>query len=339
MPEDSGLRDEQIINTLRDEYGLRVEKISILPLGADPNTCVYHVETKDETRFFVKVKKGDFNEASVTIPSFLGNSGIKQVIPALATQTGQLWADLTPFKLILYPFVEGHPAFEGIMSNQQWLEFGAALKRFHSSNIPANITSKIQADNFSPRWRDKIKTILGNIEKQTFDESVALELANFLKSKKCEILEIVNRAEQLAEYLLEQPLEFILCHADIHGWNLLIDNNGALHIVDWDWLIFAPKERDLMFIGGGHGDSGYTPQEEETMFYKGYGQTNINQNALAYYRYDRILNDMAEDCHLISLPDEEEENRKEALEDVKSMFLPNGKIEMAYRSDKVFKKR
>ena len=338
MLEKPEIRNEQIINSLRDEYGLSVEKISFLPLGADPNTSVCHVITKDETRYFVKVKKGGFNEASVAIPNFLSTSGIRQVIPALTTQTGQLWANLTPFKVILYPFVEGHPAFEGIMSNQQWLEFGAALKQFHNTNIPANITSSIQKDNFSPRWRDKIKTILGNIEQQTFGESVARELANFLKSKKGEMLEIVKRAERLAQLLLEQLPEFILCHADIHGWNLLIDNNGALYIVDWDWLIFAPKERDLMFIGGGHGDSGYTPQEEETMFYQGYGQTNINQNAIAYYRYDRILNDMAEDCQLILLSDEEEENRKEALEDIKSMFLPNGKIEMAYRSDKVFKK-
>jgi len=338
MPEKSDIRDEQIINALRDEYGLQVEKISFLPLGADPNTSVCHVVAKDETRYFVKVKRGDFNEASVAIPNFLSTSGIRQVIPALTTKTGQLWANLTTFKVIVYPFVEGHPAFEGIMSNQQWLEFGAALKKFHTSNIPANLTSSIQKDNFSPRWRDKIKTILGNIEQQTFGESVPGETAIFLKSKKGEILEIVKRAEGLAQILLEQLPEFILCHADTHGWNLLIDNNGALYIVDWDWLIFAPKERDLMFIGGGHGDSGYTPQEEETMFYQGYGQTNINQNAIAYYRYDRILNDMAEDCLLIFLPDEEEENRKEALEDIKSMFLPNGKIETATRADKVFKK-
>jgi len=102
-------------------------------------------------------------------------------------------------------------------------------------------------------------------------------------------------------------------------------------------VIFAPKERDLMFIGGGHGDSGYTPQQEETMFYQGYGQTTINQNAIAYYRYDRILNDIAEDCSLILLSDQEGEDRKAALEDVKSMFLPNGKIETAYSSDKLFK--
>jgi spectinomycin phosphotransferase len=156
-----------------------------------------------------------------------------------------------------------------------------------------------------------------------------------LKIKKDETLELIGRTEQYAQMLLEQRPKFILCHADIHGWNLLIDNNEALYIVDWDTLIFAPKERDLMFIGGGLGDSGYTPQEEETMFYQGYGRTDINQIAIAYYRCERIIEDIAVYCEQIFLSDEGGEDRKESLENVKSNFLPNGTIEMAYQSNKI----
>src|ERR1700752_1397719 len=337
MLKETELKDEKIVRCLRDEYGLSIEKISFLPLGADTNTAVYRAVSKDEMNYFVKLKKGDFNEASVTIPNFLSALGIQQVIPALTTQTGELWANLNPFKVILYPFVEGHPAFEEIMSNQQWFEYGTALKRCHPSHIPANMTSTIQKDNFSPRWRTMVKMFLELIEKETFNELVAMEVADFLKSKKDETLEIVNRAEQLAQMLLEQSPEFILSHGYIHGWNLLIDNRGALYLVDWDGLIFAPKERDLMFIGGGHGNSGYTPQEEETMFYQGYGQTKINQIAIAYYRYQRTIEDMVDDCDQIFLSDRGGQPRKELLEDLKSMFLPNGKIEMAYQSDKVLK--
>src|SRR5688572_1112132 len=281
MPEKPELKDEQILNCLRDEYGLDAENISSLSLGADVNSSVYRVVTKDGTNYFVKLRKWDlFHEASVVIPNFLSALGIKQVIPPLTTQTGQLWANLSPFKMILYPFVGGHAGLDVKMSNQQWFEFGTALKRFHSADIPANITSRIQTDIFSPRWRDTVKMYLERIKEDTFDEHIKIEAADFLKSKKDETLDIVKRAEQLAQMLREELPKFILCHSDIHGYNLLLDNSGALYIVDWDALMFAPKERDLMFIGGGHGDSGYTPQEEEMMFYQGYGQTNINQIAI-----------------------------------------------------------
>jgi spectinomycin phosphotransferase len=337
MLEKPEIKDEQIINCIRDEFGLNVESICLLSLGADVNTSVYRVITKNGINYFVKVRKGNFNQASVTIPSFLSALGIKQVIPPLPTQKGQLWANINPFKVILYPFVEGHAGLEIKMSKQQWFEFGTALKRFHTTDLPLNITSSIQRDNFSSRWRDTVKMHLERVREEVFNEPIKVEAADFLKSKNVETLEIVKRTEQLALMLQEELLEFILCHSDIHGYNLLIDTNGALYIVDWDALIFAPKERDLMFIGGGHGNSGYTPQEEEAMFYQGYGETNINQIAIAYYRYDRIIIDIADDCDLIFLSDEGEEYQAAALEDLKNKFLPDSYIEIAYRSDKVLK--
>jgi spectinomycin phosphotransferase len=236
--------------------------------------------------------------------------------------------------VILYPYVEGHNGFEKSLSDQQWVEFGAALKRFHTADIPMAITSSIQREKFSPQWRDTVKMFLERIEEETFDEPVAVEMAAFLKIKGGETLELVKRAEQFAQMLQEQPPEFILCHADIHAWNLLIDDNDTFYMVDWDTLIFAPKERDLMFVGGGLGGNGHTPQEEEALFYQGYGQTQIDPIAMAYYRYERIIEDIAVYCGQIFLSDEGGEDREQSLEYLKSIFLPNSTIEIACQSDK-----
>jgi spectinomycin phosphotransferase len=339
MLEKPELKAKQIIDCLRAEYGLSVETISFLSLGADVDTSVGRVRTKDRVDYFVKLRRGNFNEASVTIPSFLNASGIEQVIPPLTTRNGQLWTNLYPFKITLYPFVDGQPGLDIKMSEQQWFEFGKALKRFHTANFPEVLTGGIPRDDFSPRWRDFVSTYLVHVEKIAFNKAIEMEAAKVLKFRKAKILEIVRRAEQLALRVQEELLEFILCHSDIHGYNLLIDNKGALYIVDWDGLTFAPKERDLMFIGGGHGDSGYTPQEEEAMFYQGYGDANINQTALAYYRYERIILDIADDCSIIFSSDEDEAHQTAALEDLTNKFLPDCYIEIAYRSDKVSKRR
>jgi spectinomycin phosphotransferase len=332
MLEKPDLKDEIIINCLEDEFGFSIAKLSFLPLGADMNTAVYRAAASEKRVYFVKLRRNDFNKTSVTVPNFLRDSGIKQVIPSLTTQTGKHWASLSPFKVILYPFVEGHNGFEQKLSNAQWSEFGKALKQFHSTHIPLSLTNGINKDNFSPRWRNTVKIFLERIEKEIFHEPIANELANFLRTKKDETLDLVRRTEQLAQKLRKQQPEFILCHADIHGWNLLIDKNGALYMVDWDTLIFAPKERDLMFIGGGLGNSGYTPQQEETMFYQGYGQTNINQTALAYYRCERIVEDLAVYCQQIFSSDEGDEDRKESLKNLKLNFQPNGTMQIAYQS-------
>jgi spectinomycin phosphotransferase len=329
------VREEVILNGLLNEYGLDVKTISPLSLGADVDTSVYHVRSKDENNYFVKLRRENFSEASATIPSFLSTAGMKQVIPPLVTQNGQLWANIDPFKMTLYPFVEGQPGLDIKMSEQQWFEFGLALKQFHTTHFPRTLTNRIQRERFSPQSRDAVIMHLAQIEEVTHFEPCQVEAAGLLKSKKDEVLDVVRRAEQFAQMLQESPPELILSHGDIHGYNLLIDNNGSLYIVDWDGLLFAPKERDLMFIGGGHGNSGYTPEEEETMFYQGYGEANINEIAMAYFRYERIILDIADDYYLLFLSDEGEEIQAAALEDLNNKFLPDSYIEIAYRSDKV----
>ena len=54
----------------------------------------------------------------------------------------------------------------------------------------------------------------------------------------------------------------------------------------------APKERDFMFIRVGIGNVWNKPLEEK-LFYKGCGKTEINSTVLAYYRHERIVEDIA----------------------------------------------
>jgi spectinomycin phosphotransferase len=121
---------------------------------------------------------------------------------------------------------------------------------------------------------------------------------------------------------------------DLHAGNILIDVNGALYIVDWDNPILAPKERDLMYAGGGQFGEARTPQQEEVLFYEGYGPASIDPTALAYYRYERIVEDIAVFCEQIFSTNDGGEDRKQGLRYLMSNFDPNGAIEIAYRSEK-----
>ena len=240
MLEKPNLKDEKIVTCLQNEYGLTIVQIAFLPLGADLNTALYRVVANDEKPYFCKLRRGNFDEAAVAVPKFLGDLGIKQVIPPLTTQTGNLRANLGPFKMSLYPFIEGHNGFEVNLSDQHWVEFGNALKSFHIAAIPPSITHSTRRETYSPKWREIVKSFLARIDGETFKEPIALELAAFLKTKRDETLSLVGRAERLALALQAQDPKFIFCHADIHAGNLLIGNNDELFMVDWDTLIFAP---------------------------------------------------------------------------------------------------
>lgn len=154
------LKDEAIISCLQDNYGLNVEKISFLPLGADFNTVVYRVTTSNKEDYFLKLRSGEFFEASVSVPKHLADLGIKQVIPPLTTQTGQLWTILASFKAILYSYIEGHNSVEAKLPDDQWIQFGASMKKLHSANIPSVIASGVPRETFSSKWREKVKAFL-----------------------------------------------------------------------------------------------------------------------------------------------------------------------------------
>jgi spectinomycin phosphotransferase len=158
---------------------------------------------------------------------------------------------------------------------------------------------------------------------------VAGEVLELLQARRAVILDLVERTEQLAAALKAQVPAFVVCHSDLHAGNLHITGDGTLYIVDWDNPILAPKERDLMYAGAGLCGAGRRPQEEEALFYMGYGQTVVDTAALAYYRYERIIQDIAVYCEQLLLSGEGGEDRVPSLHYLASNFLPDGTIEIA----------
>lgn len=334
MLEKPDIQEGAIVACLQDAYGLRVRQLDFLPLGADHNTAAYRVVAGDGACYFLKLRRGVFDETSVALPSFLRRQGIAPIIAPLPTTAGQLWASLDCFKLVLYPFVEGRDAYEAVLSDRHWYDLGNALKRIHTVDLPPTLLSRLRQETYSPEWRDIVRMWLGRVEDDTFDDPVAASLAEFLTVKRDQILDLAGRAERLAQALQARPPQYVLCHSDIHAGNVLVGTNDAIYIVDWDNPILAPKERDLMFFGGGQGFAGHTAQEEEVLFYRGYGEAQIDPVAIAYYRYERIIEDIAVFCLQLLLTNEGGQDREQSLRYVRSNFLPNGTIDLAYGSDK-----
>ena len=192
----------------------------------------------------------------------------------------------------MYPFVEGQNGFSRNLTDDQWINLGKALRQVHEIDVPPSIQNRIRREAYSPKWREAVRSLYAHIEAEPIGDEIALKLLKFMKENMLAIRRLVDRAEQLGQKLQDQSPKFVLCHSDIHGGNVLMDGNDTIYIVDWDDPIMAPKERDLMFIGGGVANVWNKPHEEK-LFYKGYGKTEVNTTILAYYRHERIVEDIA----------------------------------------------
>jgi spectinomycin phosphotransferase len=217
------------------------------------------------------------------------------------------------------------------VSDRQRIELGTILRRLHTLAAPESLRQRIPHETYAAYWRDLVRGFQARAEDTTFAEPIAAQLAALLRAKRAIVDELIQRAEQLAGLLQTQALEFVVCHADIHAGNLLIDGD-TLYIVDWDTLILAPKERDLMFIGAGI-DNVWRSAREQALFYQGYGATEIHPQALAYYRYERIVEDIAAYCQQLLLTDQGGEDRPEGLRQLVGQFQPGAVIEIAFGSE------
>jgi spectinomycin phosphotransferase len=330
MLEKPNLQDELIISRLQGEYRLHIAELTFLPLGADVNTAVYRVVAEDGAAYILKLRKGDFDEITVSVPAFLKAQGIQSIIAPLQTRARGRWANLSGYKMILYPFIEGKNGYQVELSDRHWLEFGAALKSIHSADVPSELEALIPREMYSGRWRELVKEYQAQAEKDAFEDPTAIKLAEFMKSNRVKIDRLVERANQLALSLRDRSLEFVLCHSDVHAGNILISENDALYIVDWDNPIYAPKERDLLLIGG---NAGWNDARQVDLFYQGYGETEVDGMALAYYRYERIIQDIAAFCAQLFLADEGGEDREQSYEYCTGQFLPGHEVEIACQTD------
>jgi spectinomycin phosphotransferase len=334
MLEKPDLPDDQIITCLQQAYGLQNIALEFLTLGNDSSAAVYKVSTENAT-YFLKIKHGVIPLVTVEVPHYLAESGIPQIVSPILNHHHMLWTPLQESMLMLYPFIDGRTGMETGLSSEQWQELGTILKKLHSVELPPQVAVFVPRETFIPphKWLVIIEALHHQLPEVTFDLVVHRQLATFWSEHREEIARIVSRTQELGRQLQARALPFVLCHADIHTANVLVDREGQLFIVDWDQTIFAPKERDLMFIVGNR-DTAMIQDQSEQAFLDGYGHPDINALAVAYYRYEWVVQEIADFAERVFYrPELGTATKQDALRGFKQLFLPGDVVASAYASE------
>jgi spectinomycin phosphotransferase len=327
MIEKPNIKDEKIISALRENYSIPLSGVEFLPIGNDSSAWAYRVDAENKNSYFLKIRKEISNRAGLFVPRFLKDNGIEQVIAPLSTKTQKLWVNVDEFAFILYPFITGNEAMKVGMTDAQWKEFGTTLNRIHTTELTRSTLQYVMQDSFTPKWGRPAKMLHEQVNTRNYDDPYQKQLAIFWKENNEKIQTLVERAEILGKRLQQTDLEFVLCHADIHTANILITQEQNMVIVDWDDTLFAPKERDLMFVLGDN----TVEIKEEQLFFKGYGKVKINQLALAYYRYEWCVQEVGDFGERVFLTkDLGESTKQDAVEGFMKLFSQGDVIETAF---------
>jgi len=322
------IKDQQIIEFLKIYYGIDIFSAQNIPGGADMNAFAYKADSKSNS-YFVKIKYGSHNEINLSVIHLLHNSGIKEIIYPIQTLDAKLFQQSEQFKIIVYPFINAPNGFTQNLTEKQWKQLGKVLRQIHETSVPASIKKQLRKEMYSTKWREVVRSFYSKVESDTSDDKITADFKSFFNQNISLINQLVDSAEELSGKIQPDSDKHVLCHSDIHAGNVLVANDGSIYIIDWDEPMLAPKERDLMFIGGGVGNV-WNKRHEIHFFYEGYGKTNFDKTILSYYRHERIVEDIALFGQDLLSRDQNDESRLGSLKHFKAMFDPNNVVEMAF---------
>jgi spectinomycin phosphotransferase len=335
MCDDPGFQLYAITATLEAAYGIAVDSVAFLPIGLDPRAAVYEVRTSDGAAWFLKVHVGPIFEPGLLVPTALAEWGIANVVAPVRTRTGALacpFDGISGTNLTLFPFIRGESASAVGMSAAQWREFGSALRAIHDAGLVPGFRTILETESFALPSAARVRRLLADVRNATFEDATASSLAAFLRQRDVRIRGLLDRAETFGMQLRPKPFDLVLCHADIHLGNVLVGSDGRVHLVDWDGPprpMIAPRERDLLFVVGSRIGRPVLAAEE-AWFFEGYGDVAIDCTAIAYYRYERIVEDLGEFTESVLFDAQLSDDARAAEADiVKRFFEPDGAIDTA----------
>ena len=327
------LPDATLWAALRTAYGLDVAGLTFLPLGHDSSAWAYRVDIADGAPYFLKVRLSITNPPGLLVPRYLHDQGVAQVVAPLPTTDRTLWAEVDGYVLLLYPFVKGRTGMEQGMAPHHWIAFGALLRQIHATAVAPDLAAVMRRETFVPEGT-LVRDLDARIDGGAFADPAAQVLAGFWQAQRTLIRTLTARAEELGRRLAQTAPPFVLCHADMHTNNVMLDTSGQVWIVDWDETVLAPRERDLMFVlGGGISTSLVGPGEEE-LFRQSYGPAAVDPLALAYYRFAWAVSDIGAWAHqILSRPDLGAITQRAAVDSFMGLFLPGNIVALALASE------
>jgi spectinomycin phosphotransferase len=318
-------------SALRSGYGFTIDRLELELAGADALAWTWRATTADGRALFVKLRR-DVRPAAVLVPRHLRSIGFDEVVAALPTVGGAAWLEIDGWTAVVTELVDGSPLNQAGLDLDGWRRLGAFSARLHAVSLPAELAALPRVEDFRSPVTDRARAVDARVDglaEGALDEH-AIAVRRRWIAERSTIRRIVALSDAIGARIRARPGPergpFVLCHADFHGANVLVDRGGGLHVIDWDELVLAPPERDLMFVRGSV-VAGPVSDAEADAFEDGYGRPAVDLERLAWYRIDWAVQDVTGYAEEVLFePDRDPPSRPRARRIFEGLFGPTDEV-------------
>jgi spectinomycin phosphotransferase len=320
---------------LRSHYGIDPTILRPTARGKDFAASVFEVSVDGNApRYIVKVRPAEApRDVAAEVARYLADVGVPSVVAPIRSTAGAVLTRSDAIALTVYPFIDGHVGLEMPMANESWRALGAFARRLHATRLPAELAAQLPRETYRPPEIETIGQVDAAIQPSQGNDAAARPVSDLWQQRREEILALARRAEEFGDALRARSLPLVLCHADMHTGNLIVDEDGGVWVIDWDEVVLAPKERDLMFSVGGGISTALVEPNATSRFLEGYGEVEIDMEALAYYRHAWAVQDVGGYAWRVLLDaSATDDQREDAARILVGLFEAGEIVDLAARS-------
>ncbi len=293
---------EKLEEIIARHYGFKIDNITPGPRGFVALT--YIIDTPN-ARYFAKVIKisrySENIEAGLPALQELRESGIDQINYPIPTSDSRLSVTFDGNMLILYNFIDGEWTFD-----YDFEAYVALLAKIHQTTIRTPLIRE-QFD-ISPVV-NALRRELDDLENLAYTNSHQRKLQEIINEYRYELVADLAKFDALIRHLQrDTTIPFILTHGDAPG-NILQASSGKLYMIDWDDMMFAPRERDTWF----HIGTNQATAEFLLIYQRYFPSYQIDARLFAFYLYKRYFEDVEGWCDKILDPDTPDDERANHL--------------------------
>jgi spectinomycin phosphotransferase len=327
------LTETTIADALRAGFGITPTGLEPTERGKDFDASVFRVFVDGpRPRYIVKVRPAAApRDVAAAVARHLADAGVPSVLAPIRSRTGAVSAEAGGLSLTVYPFIDGRVGIEMDLADESWRALGRFARRLHETVLPPELAASIRRESYRPPDYQRIALVDAAVAAGgSRRDPVASAVVELWRAHRDEILELAERANSLGDALAARALPLVPCHADMHTGNLIVEPDGRLWVIDWDEVVLAPKERDLMFAVGGGISTELVSPEATTRFLEGHGPVEPDVEALAYYRHSWAVQDVGGYAWRVLLDDSATEaQRADAAEILAGLFKPGEIVDLA----------
>ncbi len=275
---------KQIATVLKHSYGLDNSNITEVQGGFSARAFIV---LSPKGRFFLKLYEKARPYSIMAISWMLGYTPVmrqlsegclKGHVPSIIdTVSGEYYYEDSDYVYQLYDYIDGVTIGPTPLTRTQVLELAQILGKLHSYTPQAstgdNLIKKLDIS-----FNDKLQKFINN----------DIALLPFIKKYRDRIYSLTIQTAELKTLFEQQSYENVLCHTDIHGWNLM-QTADRLVLIDWEGLKYAPREAEFFAFESLPFAEDFFAEYKK--YNKGYSENKI---ILDFYKKRRLAEDIWE---------------------------------------------